>query len=154
MRSCRRAGCSKHLCCRGWPTACGCLRCAPTFACWPLSAGALCALGQREEASGGRQQQAAAACGASGPVACSRLAYCPAPALGIHLENFPTIFFANFLVESMYLNYVCSWTAAWVLNMKLKPGIGLAEVWMGNEMMPCQVLLLVLNRALLYQLYF
>ena len=25
---------------------------------------------------------------------------------------------------------------------------------MGNEMMPCQVLLLVLNRALLYQLYF
>jgi hypothetical protein len=31
--------------------------------------------------------------------------------------------------------------------MKLKPGMGPAEVWMGNEMMPCQVLLLVLNRG-------
>ena len=34
-----------------------------------------------------------------------------------------------------------------VQHMKLKPGMGPAEVWMGNEMMPCQVLLLVHNRG-------
>jgi len=80
----------------------------PTFNRWHLSADALCSPGQREEAAGGRQQQAAAACGASSPAACSRLACCPAPALGIPLEFFSHNFFANFLVESMYLNYVCS----------------------------------------------
>lgn len=38
--------------------------------------------------------------------------------------------------------------------MKFRPTMGPAKVCMGIEMMPCQVLLLVLNRALLYQLYF